>query len=203
MSSSDARAQRLGSRRIAAPTTKRYLCVRHDRRVRAVARRLALLLIAARLVDELALPESAEPASHVGITSDATGSALPIAATIRAGKTRAHDVVAGGLERIARRDAMLNAFYQRAARSRAGRLTPTTPWPPPAISARGRPGSAAPKSSGAGTLAFYPAGCPASAGWRRPVPSWPTARPAGGRGGRQRAGSLDLTVCNPLHRTPH
>jgi hypothetical protein len=31
----------------------------------AVARHLAALLIAGRLVDEFALPESAEPASHV------------------------------------------------------------------------------------------------------------------------------------------
>ena len=42
--------------------------------------------------------------------SDATTSALAIAAAVRAGKTRAHDVVAGALERIARRDATLNAF---------------------------------------------------------------------------------------------
>src|SRR5438552_2149976 len=42
--------------------------------------------------------------------SDATSSALAIAAAVRAGKTRAHDVVAGALERIARRDATLNAF---------------------------------------------------------------------------------------------
>src|SRR5437763_16790733 len=41
---------------------------------------------------------------------DATTSALAIAAAVRAGKTRAHDVVAGALERIARRDATLNAF---------------------------------------------------------------------------------------------
>jgi AtzE family amidohydrolase len=42
--------------------------------------------------------------------SDAGTSALSIAATVRAGKTRARDVVAGALERIAQRDATLNAF---------------------------------------------------------------------------------------------
>ncbi len=42
--------------------------------------------------------------------SDAGTSALSIAAAVRAGKTRARDVVAGALERIAQRDATLNAF---------------------------------------------------------------------------------------------
>src|SRR6267142_1613441 len=41
---------------------------------------------------------------------DATTSALSIAASVRAGKTRAREVVAGALERIARRDRALNAF---------------------------------------------------------------------------------------------
>ena len=41
---------------------------------------------------------------------DATTSARSIAASVRAGKTRARDVVAGALERIARRNAALNAF---------------------------------------------------------------------------------------------
>jgi aspartyl-tRNA(Asn)/glutamyl-tRNA(Gln) amidotransferase subunit A len=42
--------------------------------------------------------------------SDASASALAIAAAVRGGKTRARDVVAGALERIAHRDATLNAF---------------------------------------------------------------------------------------------
>ena len=42
--------------------------------------------------------------------SDAATAALAIAAAVRAGKTRAHDVVAGALERIAQRDGALNAF---------------------------------------------------------------------------------------------
>ena len=42
--------------------------------------------------------------------SDAATAALAIAAAVRAGKTRAHDVVAGALERIAQRDGTLNAF---------------------------------------------------------------------------------------------
>jgi Asp-tRNA(Asn)/Glu-tRNA(Gln) amidotransferase A subunit family amidase len=41
---------------------------------------------------------------------DATTSARSIAACVRAGKSRARDVVAGALERIARRDGALNAF---------------------------------------------------------------------------------------------
>src|SRR5207245_692607 len=41
---------------------------------------------------------------------DATTSARSIAASVRAGKARARDVVAGALERIARRDGALNAF---------------------------------------------------------------------------------------------
>jgi AtzE family amidohydrolase len=42
--------------------------------------------------------------------SDATTSALAIAAAVRAGKVRARDVVADALARIARRDVALNAF---------------------------------------------------------------------------------------------
>ena len=41
---------------------------------------------------------------------DATTSAAAIAAAVRAGKTRAREVVAGALERIAQRDRTLNAF---------------------------------------------------------------------------------------------
>ena len=42
--------------------------------------------------------------------SDATTSALAIAAAVRAGKVRARDVVADALARIAQRDVALNAF---------------------------------------------------------------------------------------------
>src|SRR5205809_3577642 len=136
MSTSSARAQRLGSRRIASPTTMRYLCVRDDRRARAhrphrSRRRSARG--ADRLDDRARVPRRrrAPPrrtadrgttrrrvhavrigraGAERGIMSDATTSALAIAAAVRAGKTRAHAVAPGALERIARRDATLNAF---------------------------------------------------------------------------------------------
>src|SRR5262249_36703743 len=53
---------------------------------------------------------SARARARVRAVIDATTSALEIAASVRAGKVRARDVVAGALARIDERDGALNAF---------------------------------------------------------------------------------------------
>ncbi len=98
---------------------------------------------------------------------DATTSAPVIAAAVRAGKTRAREVVAGALERIAQRDRTLNAFtavLREAALADAEAIdrrlaAGEDPGPDRRSTPTGRPPRATP---------------PPSPGCARPAPCWST-----------------------------
>jgi Asp-tRNA(Asn)/Glu-tRNA(Gln) amidotransferase A subunit family amidase len=63
---------------------------------------------------------------------DATTSAPAIAAAVHAGETRAREVVAGALERIAQRDRTLNAFTAVLSEAALADATRSTGASPPA-----------------------------------------------------------------------